>query len=281
MYKQMLMIFFILAIAVFVGCANAAEEVHSENLTSSANDIAPPIGSTRHNFMPNIPPPPLPRLNSFEDLHEVFLFARGEDVWPELDRTERSRRMEAIDFWGIRDMQYYYIPTWVPEGFKLYRIGFSPDIIWYQFNAYDFDFNRVSDLEYSLINSIVFQWNVRGNGGDWLRNIIDRSEMHVSIDGKESMYFHEFGVSPNFEISIVRRYDWLQDDYLFGIDVPLRLIAEIIGIDIQNLYALFDEPLTNAELNQIIADSVRSSDPGLLAEFNQMISTSAYRVTLD
>jgi len=240
MRKVLMLICVVLAIAFFWGCSNT-------------QDIPRVSG----------PHPPPVAVSSFEDLHNLLLEAGDPDRHSTTIGTPERLIMHFGTPYGIlRDMQYYFIPSWIPEGFDLHHIIIHNSYIAYWFKGsmlitHDLGdepivyFEQSTALEYSVDVRVMFRWWYPPNEGK--PESIDGMGMHqgveyIFVDGVENMYYYDRSSIRSSGLYVTRLYSWLQDGHFFNLELPLWTIGSS-GSD-GNVYV-------SREIHETIASSAQ------------------------
>ena len=134
----------------------------------------------------------------------------------------QPRRTVTAYGWDFGDMERYYMPSWWPEGFELRGIMFSSGSVSFSFETEGAKHDQWNDG--LLINNITFEWHVGFPDGEGLLNNEMRALNLQYAVGVSGLHFHDFGTGTNRNVNLVRSFHWLQDGYMFRLNVPLRII---------------------------------------------------------
>ena len=181
--------------------------------------------------------------SNIEELHEALLlartFSRGENPWAAMDAATQVERQREAGFWNLGDTEYYFIPSWIPEGFELQRIFVSSNSIEFLFRSAEaiiYDANEISDESHVRISENViqasFRWWRSVPGSSWLSNEHDWTQPFMSlgltaVDGVGDMYYYDNNsIHIDFGNYVTRTFMWLYDGHFFNLSLPLRTIND-------------------------------------------------------
>ena len=219
MYKKRVGVVFLLVVVMFfVGCSG----VQPPN-AGDANTA--PVGSRRPT-----------RIDSIEGFHNYLLSARAfasSGVMPfNLNATEEMNVRTAVGAWNLGDAEYYFVPSWLPEGFTLFNIGISHRSAGFRFASGDFVSSPSWDHENILNNNMVFEWHRDVAVADaFMEATVARFGLQP-VAGVNNLYFEDFGLyfedfgAEPFAVDLRRSYYWVQGEYRFMLSIPLWIIAE-------------------------------------------------------
>ena len=179
-------------ITLFAGCSGAESNSHAGVTVTSGT------------FPPFF-------VDSVEEFHNLLLAARayasdGIMTHGMTDSCGRSLN-NAIRNRTFGDMERYYIPSWLPEELTISRIHFSSGIV-----SFGFDVDGVAS------DQINFTWWLGANADRLLNEMIGMHGLEPAV-GVEGLYYYDF------DHGHIRSYHWIQDGYVFRLNIPVRLIT--------------------------------------------------------
>ena len=167
-------------------------------------------------------------LYSVEEFHNFLLNARAfvsGIIPPYMSAEEEANARTAVNTWGLGGIEHYFVPFWIPDGFRLIRISVTDWEIWYSF-VIDGYHNSSQSWEHFMNNTMSFSWTIGvQNAENLMNNTIVRAGLE-SVAGVVGLYYREYGSTSNPDISLVRSYYWVQNGYMFRLDIPLWVIEE-------------------------------------------------------
>ena len=269
-------------IMLLVSCSNAIND--ADNILDYSNAINETdniiYNSDATNDADNMPSGLLlpTDLFSIEALHNYMLSVRAysNEIAPlGMDTDEEVEIRMAIDVWGLGDIEYYFAPSWLPEGFGLDFIGVNNAEVWYSYVIDGYNHALSFKNDYVLSNTVSFAYFIGGhNASSLLSNTVDSMGL-APADGVNGLYYRDFPATSNLDVNVVRCFYWVQDGYMFSMHIPLRLINEanppgVMGIasadcnisglvlnsalQIELVDGEYFEPPTSIELDELNAD---------------------------
>jgi len=195
-----------MAIILLAGCSE------------DANNVS---GATPHG------PPPSVSFDSIEEFHNFLLttreFARGGLEMRSMSEQETVELQTAVDILGLHNFENHYMPSWLPEGFGLRGgVGATHWSVPYFFVTDDYYSGMPH--EQLMINMIVFSWTIAYDytAEQFRTHIVERFNLRP-VAGTNGLYYRDFGTDAG---DLVRSYYWLQDNYVFRLDIPLWVVDE-------------------------------------------------------
>ncbi|MCL2857822.1 MAG: Ig-like domain-containing protein [Oscillospiraceae bacterium] len=217
------------------------------------------IEEPRSNIPSPTGPPPGVGFDSIEEFHNFLLAVRahasGGAITRGMGEQEITDLQVAVDILELHEMNRHYMPSWLPEGFRLRSgVGATNWSVGYIFVTDHYDPHKSVDFltqhEHTLNNMIIFSWTIAYDyTAEQFRTIYVERFNLMPVDGVQGLYFTDFGAYP-FVIDLVRSYYWLQDNFVFRLDVPLWVIGE---------YALQNTGHGRADVGDSFAELVMSS----------------------
>jgi hypothetical protein len=212
-----------LKMASLTGCPSNDASMHEHHLppqselsvAGSNNASAPHSG-------------PIPYANSNQGFHDLLLsiraYANSGNMPFNISDADRWDINRAVNHMGLGDIEHYFIPSWIPEGFKLDSMSIHHRAAIYYFVTDGFD--GISN-ENAMNTQISFSWTFgMNNAEDYFRNSTRQMGLNNPVDGIEIMYYRDYGTTSNPSANLARSYSWLHDGYVFRLDLPLWVIAE-------------------------------------------------------
>ena len=246
--KKILSVFIcvLVVVALFAGCsaAQAEPELADEDELIAEVELAEEAENEELMEVYSVSIAP-PKLYSVEEFHNFLLNTRAVasgSVMPNMSAEEEANARTAVDVWGLGDIEYYFVPFWIPEGFRLNFVDATDWDIWYSFVTDDY--NPSQSWEDFMNNIMSFSWTIGADSAENLmNNTIARAGL-VPVVGVEGLYYRQYGSTSNPDIHLVRSFYWVQHDYMFRLDIPLRFVDEIGEALVNELVA--DSALTVA-----------------------------------
>ena len=168
----------------------------SSNLSTEDTSVV----SGRHDL-------PAPFVNSFDDLHKHIL-------------AERE----------LNNMQYYYVPSWIPEKLTLQIIMIHDRYIEYWFRGYKHELHASDSNKEAIMHALdfMFRWWYPLYESDRLTSISDvymRPEtFYMFVDGIDNVRYYDQGTHA-YDPFTIRTFSWIQDGYFFNLSLPLWMIS--------------------------------------------------------
>ena len=184
----------VLIIALFAGCSGAGNNSATQSDSPIVGTVTPgTIGPYS--------------VDSIEVYHNFLLAARAYaiDGIMTYDMTDSygSSLNNALRNRNFGHMERYYIPSWLPEELTISHINFHNEVVSFQFDSDGF---------------ITFTWWLGANAKNHLNERIELFGLRPVV-GIEGLYYYDHFPS-------VRSYHWIQDGYMFRLEIPLRVIEE-------------------------------------------------------
>ncbi|MCL2856615.1 MAG: Ig-like domain-containing protein [Oscillospiraceae bacterium] len=132
----------------------------------------------------------------------------------------------AIDILELHYLERHYIPSWLPEGFRLRGSGIGVSAsgvgtrnrgVFYFFITDDYDSSHGDE------HRIMFSWYTGAISAEaYMDNIIRIFGLRPA-DGVGGLYYYDYYT---YRFVLMRDYRWLQDNYVFRLNIPLRFADE-------------------------------------------------------
>jgi hypothetical protein len=150
------------------------------------------------------------------------------------------------------ETERYYMPTWLPEGFALSSVRLNSGFIGAFFDIDGFDESQNFIHEYLLNNRITFTWFTQFPL-PYAELFLNNERQAVGLQpavGVAGLYYYDYASTQDPSVNLARGYYWIQDGYVFRLDIPLWII---------NQHAHSNDGFGTASIGDSIADLVMNS----------------------
>lgn len=133
------------------------------------------------------------------------------------------------DIYNLNALEFYYVPSDIITDAKLNAIRIKDRYvcIYYYLNELDFEsFENSDEKEIARIeNTIKLEWIRNADGGELLKNTIN--QLHLKQMDSDGLYYYADITYPSDpEVTLSKSIYWVEDGYMFNLDVPVDLFTE-------------------------------------------------------
>jgi len=169
--------------------------------------------------------PPPPRFSSIDDFHDnLIITVINADVGSQVGVSSVDGNfIQAND---LNEKQYYFIPSWIPDGFELDFMSFSRLFVgsYYKYLKND-DVHGSHDFhDFKLDKTFSFVWFILANAKEALAYDIEELGL-IPANGVEGLYYEDYGAYTGTSEHLMRTYYWIQAEYFFKLSIPLWTIS--------------------------------------------------------